>query len=130
MTLTDALRVLHEAGEIASPWMAGMATLDEDRILCSDHADGLVFVDLGTAREWVDPAGLGQPDPTDPATKGCLLALLREATGDPTMFVSPPSSGSEDWWVRWSHPFSTGPTDGDAIAAALIARAEEVQRAR
>jgi hypothetical protein len=61
------------------------------------------------------------PDLTDPATLGCLLALVREAWGDPyahTLF-------DVDTWFVWgdapTDPFSTGSTESEALVAALEA---------
>ncbi len=61
------------------------------------------------------------PDFTDPATLGCLLALVREAWGDPyahTLF-------DVDTWFVWgdapTDPFSTGSTEAEALVAALEA---------
>ena len=73
-------------------WMAGMLACDGYRMLwCSD-----------TEREWAGPqftqAGMAWryarihgephlPDLADPATLGCLLALVREAWRCPTVYV-------------------------------------------
>lgn len=126
MTLTEALRALHEAGRIRSPWLPGMqltvhtssVTVDRYRFLerISKHAK----VD----HVWVD----------DPATRGCLLALLREASGDQSL--SPLRNGSRAaglggaraWRILTSdgveHPQGEWPTEGEAIAAAIVALAE------
>jgi hypothetical protein len=61
------------------------------------------------------------PDLTDPATLGCLLALVREAWGDPAIYASTENDGT--WGV-----FNTG--DGivthkhDSEAEALVAALE------
>jgi hypothetical protein len=73
-------------------WMGGMLTHDGYRMLwCSE-----------TEREWAGPhfteAGMAWryarihgepnlPDLSDAATLGCLLALVREAYGDPALYV-------------------------------------------
>ena len=63
------------------------------------------------------------PDLDDPATIGCLLALVREALGDPRAHVAPLLAGG---WVVWSitpeHGFrvvADGPTEAAALVAAL-----------
>ena len=38
------------------------------------------------------------PDLTDPATVGCLLALVREAWGDP--FLCPAADRETGWWLN------------------------------
>jgi hypothetical protein len=61
------------------------------------------------------------PDLTDPATVGCLLALVREAW--PGTFVMPYDK-EPGWWVAimpagpWPDP---GPTEPEALVAALEA---------
>ena len=60
------------------------------------------------------------PDLTDPATVGCLLALVREAWGDPWVRVEPMS---REWRTLHSKaaPFCAGPTEAAALVAALEA---------
>ena len=71
--------------------------------------------------EWEDAI----PDPTDPATLGCLLALARELWRSPGLNVSPHVdiiSGKEGWSVRvpglW---FEVGDTEWSALVAACDA---------
>ena len=63
------------------------------------------------------------PDLTDPATLGCLLALVREACGDPWIRVEP---GSRGWYCIHSRPPAGGgiPGNGETEAAALVAALE------
>jgi hypothetical protein len=87
---------------------------------------------------WQQPAPYGDhvypgpylPDLTDPATLGCLLALVREAWGsnqcfvrcDPSWFVlcrTPPAQAAKIGH-GWSGPF-TGATEAEALVAALEA---------
>ena len=81
-------------------WMPGMRCLDGSRMLLAGH-------DLsGPWQAWSDenydacacklrPEETRDdlPDLTDPATLGCLLALVREALDDPWIRVEPGSRG-------------------------------------
>jgi len=64
------------------------------------------------------------PDLDDPATLGCLLALVREAWGDPSMYAQ--DRGPDGWWV-WQSPANAGtvarhwPSEAEALIAALEA---------
>ena len=62
------------------------------------------------------------PDLSDPATLGCLLALVREVHGDPRMFVETYSFLRDEWRCRgvW---FSSE-WDATSEAAALVAALE------
>ncbi len=68
------------------------------------------------------------PDLTDPATLGCLLALVREAHGDPLAVCVARSAG--EWEVRlvppsrW-HLVASGDTEAAALVAALEAACQE-----
>lgn len=89
---------------------------------------------------WVEHCGGGYepvngwvPDLRDPATVGCLLALVREAHGDVSGGPVPvtaadrgdTSGGPPVWFVVWSHgpcgdPFNRAqPTEAHALVAAL-----------
>ena len=62
------------------------------------------------------------PDLTDPATLGCLLALVREAWGDPKIHVVP--RGASVWataYAGWLHKkaIACGATEAEALVAAL-----------
>jgi hypothetical protein len=61
------------------------------------------------------------PDLSDPATVGCLLALVRKAWGIPSLSLSPWQGG---WDFAWAEHDSTGPcgywlTEAEALVAAL-----------
>jgi hypothetical protein len=61
------------------------------------------------------------PDLTDPATIGCLLALVREAWGD-SLHVRY-TEHHKSWWVLVDRQIGvngSGDTEGEALAAALL----------
>ena len=119
-------------------WMPGMLTLEEivppavtlgwdaARVLHTDEGEVVrVCTVLGKVRDIHDTA---LPDLTDPATLGGLLALVREAWGDPYVYVlscandwftvcSPAAEGGK--WLR--HPPIDGSTEAEALVAALEA---------
>lgn len=62
------------------------------------------------------------PDFTDPATLGCLLALVREVSGDPLAHPYPLAAGG---WACWfGCVYRSGTTEAEAMIAALEAIAE------
>jgi hypothetical protein len=82
--------------------------------------------------QWVDPAA-ALPDLTDPATLGCVLALVREAWGNPHIWVE--SCVDREMWssidhygLGWACPNGEpvvddieGATEAEALVAALEA---------
>jgi len=66
------------------------------------------------------------PDLTDPATLGCLLALVREAWGDLGIFVRPRGSKMRpDWAVftgEHSDIIAVGADEAEALVVALEAK--------
>ena len=66
------------------------------------------------------------PDLTDPATLGCVLALVREAWGDSEMHMT---LGAKGWvWLTGESrvydvvmPINAGETEAEALVAALEA---------
>ena len=66
------------------------------------------------------------PDIHHPATKGWMLAMLREATGDPGAHVAQmmPLGKQHGGWAVYSTcplPATAGATEGEALATALLA---------
>ena len=96
-------------------WLPGMAFRNGER--------------LGSAEEVSDhirhPGTYGTlPDLTDPATLGCLLALVREAWGMPTGITVAYSDDTGRWVVSWSGAThggvcGEGVTEGEALVMAL-----------
>lgn len=96
----EALRALHAAGKVTSPWLPGMGVLCVRRTHCGvspgtrGHLLKLVrrrVWSVGWEDERCSPAQVAclAPDPDSHATMGCLLALVREAFGDNTIHPSP-----------------------------------------
>lgn len=74
----------------------------------------------------VEHMGGALPDLTDPATVGCLLALVRAAWDDPHVYVL---ANGPDWFTVRSPNGEGGwlgpsPIDGSTEAAALVAALE------
>ena len=107
-------------------WMPGMRYVTD-----AWNRDGFDRVpdrpELAAFQAWV--AAL--PDLTDPATHGCLLQLVREAWGNPHMYLSPleRSSTAVEWRAVWMVPPGElggykawdGPTEAAALVAAMEA---------
>jgi len=75
---------------------------------------------------WFNAWDSDTPDLTDPATIGCLLALVREAWGEPSIATYPrvTSDGRVDgwrvsWWYRTSSEWQE--SEAEALVAALEA---------
>ena len=117
MTLTEALVALRKAGRLRNQWLPGMLLsrypLDPDEEEYVVRYDGIA------------PIGRDRMHPVfgDPATVGCLLALLREATGEPGAYTAPSPTTSEvdHWECHTGNASFLEPTEGEAIVAALIA---------
>ena len=65
-----------------------------------------------------------RPDTTDPATLGCILALVREARGDPSLYATTSWTDiprCHVWWVSGSTLSDEHDTEAAALLAALEA---------
>ena len=85
-------------------WMPGMRTVDAMRVIhdpdrwpdrpCAIREGG--WIDTAPPR----PLGDDLPDLSDPATLGCLLALVRTAWGDPTYLPTCLDPVDEAWVIE------------------------------
>ena len=80
----------------------------------------------GDTTAWGEVASDALPDLTDPATVGCLLALVREAWGDRNISVARATLGG---WIaasslgnslRSRSRYFTGATEAEALVEALL----------
>lgn len=104
-------------------WMAGMLDEDGNRYAWN-HLDREVMYPYnhdGSFRWGYDPSA--PPDLTDPATLGCLLALVREAWGDPSICTAarPIAGGRYAWWTTGKSNTEEHHTEAEALVAALEA---------
>jgi len=95
-------------------WMPGM------RVVRDDGHSYVLVCEVSAGK--VNPDWL--PDLTDPATLGCLLALVREAWGMPTGITVTYSSDEGLWGVSWSGAThggwcGRGRTEAEALINAL-----------
>lgn len=129
MTLREALQHLHAEGRIRSPYLPGMtlvcAPTDAYRLVGPDEFayDLEHQQDYDYGEEWSIGETDWRPDLADAATVGCLLALLREATGKPGIHVA---HRRGRWEVRTLPWQVWHPSEGAAITAALVQLAGEV----
>lgn len=103
--------------------MPGMADIDGARVVLVSGGRALITSEETALSEWVD-ATSAVPDLRDPATLGCLLALVREAHRDHEIQAEPKDDGQWECWL----PGATGPgplrvgwTEAEALVAALEA---------
>jgi hypothetical protein len=124
--LTLAGRYRNACATLGLPvWRPGMLSTCRRRLTGGDlwawHSDVLI----------IDPKDNDMtPDFGDPATLGCLLAAVREATGYPGLYDSwhglnpargEPLRTDRRWWRVWldGEPISYGRTEAEALVAAL-----------
>jgi len=104
--------------------MPGMRAIDSEgqaaRVVQASGA--AVLEDVGGAAY---PMPSTPPDLTDPATLGCLLALVREAWDDPQVHAAPLCGVENDhigwraWFGRDLTLYFDGGTEAEALVAAL-----------
>lgn len=92
---------------------------------------GVIDVGQHYQRRGLFPAALGQcvpggglgtriPDLSDPATLGCLLALVREARNNPAGFVVPERNGNWTYYTQlYNADYWTGGSEAEALVIAL-----------
>ena len=106
-------------------WLPGMLTADGARLLFENRVCVLLaqpWAEVEICRHTLDCTG-ALPDLTDPATLGALLALVREAWGDPLMQAMNAGGG----WVGfrpapiWTDKEGCYETEAEALVAALEA---------
>jgi hypothetical protein len=115
--MTDEMIALSRRAVVCPKWrwMPGMLWVVSRVAPLEDYAGRIVE---GARRA---PSGPGLPDLRDPATLGCLLALVREAWGDSTLHVVC-AGGSRElgvWHARWGTSSRRGATEAEALVAAL-----------
>lgn len=116
-------------------WMPGMANLTKpgERVVKVSDGGSVVwgrpYQDNDAAEEhwttWLDDDGWETPDLDDPATLGCLLALVREAHPDAAAIACVPQLDGAGWRVE-SHlpPYDLNAGQPDDVLGEGITEAE------
>lgn len=95
-------------------WMRGMSNDQGETIDCVDLIQGKAY-----CGEW-DADMNALPDLTDPATLGCLLALVREAHDSPGL-VACLMDIPHEWMILLAKGHVVATTESEALVAALEA---------
>lgn len=107
-------------------WMTGMSTMDLETVVCV--GDGAVYVVAPNRPMQGRWTGVATLNVQDPATLGCLLALVRELYADDALIVAAIDYGPGG--VMWQAQLTLGGrrlterhygTEAEALVAALEA---------
>ena len=109
----------------------GISAGELGRIIVDEVRDGVPIrwhfegdLSFSLWRKWASDLSAAIPDLTDPATLGCLLALVREAWSCPTVCVVHEGSDHPDPWAvraRRGEALGIGVTEAEALVLALEA---------
>lgn len=108
-------------------WMSGMRTQGGDRAQGVKNANGWevsYFYDMDLGGHSSFDGARELPDFTDPATLGCLLALVRSAQGDCTIWTMVDVDCDEGAWLCTGlevGEIGSGYSEAHALVAALEA---------
>jgi hypothetical protein len=99
-------------------WMRGMTSMEGGTFIAytdCDEAFWLMHPDDGCDAE---PVAWRLPDLSDPATLGCLLALVRKAWGD-SKTCARPDLEDDVWYVVTRSGLAFAASEAEALVAAL-----------